>query len=257
MNLVDTHAHLDFPRFKKDRSQVIERAFENELKYIVNIGADLQSSRNSIKLAEQYDNIYATVGIHPHGADKADLEALKELREMAQSDKVVAIGETGLDFHYDNSPREKQKQAFRAQLRLASNMGLPVVIHAREADEDTVKILKEEGIEKTGGIMHCFASDKKMARKALDLGLYLAFGGLITFSNLDNLRSIVKDVPLDRLLVETDAPYLTPDPYRGKRNEPLYVKHVAEKIAEIKNISLQEVAETTTKNAEKIYKLKG
>ena len=255
MKLVDTHAHLDFPRFKKDRSQVIERAFQNEIEYIVNIGADLKSSENSIKLANKYENIYAVVGIHPHDADDADLDAFKKLRELAVKDKVVAIGETGLDFHYDNSPREKQKQAFRAQLRLASELNLPVVIHARDADEDAIKILKEEGIENIGGIMHCFASDVKMAKEALDLGLYLAFGGLITFSNLDNLRRVVKNVPMDKMLIETDAPYLTPDPYRGKRNEPLYVKYVAEKIAEIKDLSLEEVAEITTRNAERIYNI--
>ena len=255
MEIIDTHAHLDFPRFKKDREEVIERAIEGGVKTIVNIGADMTSSRNSVELSRRYEEIYAVIGMHPHSAKDFDLNVSKKLKNLADNDKVVAIGEIGLDFHYDNSPREEQKRAFRAQLRLAKDLDLPVVIHTRDADEDTIKILKEEKADEIGGIMHCFASDKKLANEVLDLGFYLAFGGLITFKNLQDLRDVVKDVPLDRMLLETDAPYLTPEPYRGKRNEPLYVKYVAEKVAEIKGISLEKVAQKTSENAKAVYNL--
>ncbi len=255
MELVDTHAHLDFPRFDKDRKEVIKRAIDGGVKIIVNIGSSMTSSRNSVELSRRYNEIYSVVGIHPHNADSFNLNVSKKLKSLSENKKVVAIGEIGLDFHYDNSPREKQKQAFRAQLRLAKSLDLPVVIHTRDADEETLEILKEENADKIGGIMHCFASDKKMAREILDLGFYIAFGGLITFKNLNNLREVVKEVPINKILVETDAPYLTPDPYRGKRNEPLYVKYVAEKISEIKGLSKEEIAKKTTQNAKKVYNI--
>lgn len=255
MELVDTHAHLDFPRFDEDRKEVIERAIDGGVKTIVNIGSDMTSSRNSVELSRRYNEIYSVVGIHPHNADSFNLNVSKKLKSLSENKKVVAIGEIGLDFHYDNSPREKQKQAFRAQLRLAKSLDLPVVIHTRDADEETLEILKEENADKIGGIMHCFASDKKMAKEILDLGFYIAFGGLITFKNLANLREVVKEVPMNKILVETDAPYLTPDPYRGKRNEPLYVKYVVEKIAEVKGLSEEEVAKKTTENAKKVYNI--
>ena len=255
MELIDTHAHLDFPRFDKDRKKVIKRAIDGGIKRIVNIGSSMTSSRNSVELSRRYPEIYSVVGIHPHNADSFNLNVSKKLKKISENKKVVAIGEIGLDFHYDNSPREKQKQAFRAQLRLAKSLDLPVVIHTRDADKETLEILKEEDVSEIGGIMHCFASDKKMAEEILDLGFYIAFGGLITFNNLDDLREIVSKVPLDKLLVETDAPYLTPEPYRGKRNEPLYVKYVAERIAEIKNLDLEKVAEKTTANAKKVYNI--
>lgn len=255
MELVDTHAHLDFPRFDEDRKEVIERAIDGGVKTIVNIGSDMTSSRNSVELSRRYNEIYSVVGIHPHNADSFNLNVSKKLKSLSENKKVVAIGEIGLDFHYDNSPREKQKQAFRAQLRLAKSLDLPVVIHTRDADEETLEILKEENADKIGGIMHCFASDKKMAKEILDLGFYIAFGGLITFENLANLREVVKEVPMNKILVETDAPYLTPDPYRGKRNEPLYVKYVVEKIAEVKGLSEEEVAKKTTENAKKVYNI--
>lgn len=255
MELVDTHAHLDFPRFDEDRKEVIERAIDGGVKTIVNIGSDMTSSRNSVELSRRYNEIYSVVGIHPHNADSFNLNVSKKLKSLSENKKVVAIGEIGLDFHYDNSPREKQKQAFRAQLRLAKSLDLPVVIHTRDADEETLEILKEENADKIGGIMHCFASDKKMAKEILDLGFYIAFGGLITFKNLANLREVVKEVPMNKILVETDAPYLTPDPYRGKRNEPLYVKYVVKKIAEVKGLSEEEVAKKTTENAKKVYNI--
>lgn len=255
MALVDTHVHLDFPRFDKDREEVIIRARESGLNYIVNIGADLESSRRSVELANKYPFIYATVGVHPHDAKALDDVMLKEIKELARQEKVVAIGEIGLDYHYDNSPRDIQQEVFRKQFALAKELRLPVVIHSREADVDTMKILKEEGMGKEGGILHCFGSDLKMARECLCFGLYLAFGGVITFNNAVDLRKVVQEVPLDRILIETDCPYLTPTPHRGKRNEPAFVRFVAETIAEIKGISYEEVSEITTENALKVYNL--
>ncbi|MFW6266280.1 MAG: TatD family hydrolase [Halanaerobiales bacterium] len=255
MRLIDSHAHLDFSRFNKDRNKVIERAFTGGIEYIVNIGADLKSSQNSIELSREYDKIYATVGVHPHDADMVDLSLLKKLNKMAQNSKVVAIGETGLDYYYDNSPRQEQRRAFRAQLRIAADLKLPVVIHSREAFDETLNILKEEKADDIDYVLHCFAGDKSTAKKAIKMGLYLSFGGLITFRNLHNLREVAKDVPLDKILIETDSPYLTPEPYRGKRNEPLYVKYVAQKLAEVKGITAEKVAEVTSNNAKEFYEI--
>ena len=255
MALIDTHAHLDFSQYDKDRGEVIAKAWDSGISYIVNVGADLSSSRRSIKLAWEYPFIFAAVGIHPHDAKDLDTGTIEELRELAVDEKVVAIGEIGLDYHYDNSPHDLQKIAFEKQLELAKELSLPTVIHSREADQDSLDILKEHFDIDNGGIMHCFGSDLKMARECLDMGMYLAFGGVSTFKNAEQLREVIKAVPLDKLLIETDSPYLTPVPFRGKRNEPRYVRFVAEKIAEIKGIDLIEVAETTTSNAIKVYNL--
>ncbi len=255
MALIDTHAHLDFPRFDKDRNEVIARAWDSGISYIVNVGADLASSRRSIKLAQEYPFIFATVGVHPHDASDLDQKMIEGIRGLAVDEKVVAIGEIGLDYHYDNSPRDIQKKAFKRQLQLAKELSLPVVIHSREADQDTLEILKAEYDTNNGGIMHCFGSGVEMAQECLDMGMHLAFGGVCTFENAKELRWVIKAVPLDRILLETDAPYLTPVPFRGKRNEPKYIRFVAEKIAEIKGLGLIEVAETTTSNAIKVYNL--
>ena len=253
MELIDTHAHLDFPQFSDDKEKVIERAKDAGLKYIINVGADLASSRRALELSQEYEDIYATVGVHPHDATDLDQNSLDVMKDLSKADKVVAVGETGLDFHYDNSPRDKQKEAFQQQINLAQEIDLPLVIHSREADQETMKIIKENQID--NGIWHCFASNKEMAEQALEMGLYIAFGGILTFNNAKNLQNLIKDLPLDKLLLETDSPFLTPDPYRGKRNEPAYVKYVAQKIADIKQVSLEKVAEITTKNAETVYGL--
>ncbi len=255
MALIDTHAHLDFPRFDKDRNEVIARAWDSGISYIVNVGADLASSRRSIELAQEYPFIFATVGVHPHDASELNQELLDEIKEMASDEKVVAIGEIGLDYHYDNSPREIQKKAFKKQLQLAKELGLPVVVHSREADKDTLEILRADFDTNNGGIMHCFGSGLEMAHQCLGMGMYLAFGGVSTFKNAGDLREVIMEVPLEKILIETDSPYLTPEPLRGKRNEPKFVRFVAEKIAEIKGIGLIEVAETTTANAIKVYNL--
>ncbi len=253
MKFIDTHAHLDFPRFDKDREEIIENCFAEGIEKIVNIGADLNSSRNSVELARKNENIYAAVGLHPHDADQFNSDLLADLKELAKFNKVVAIGEAGLDFYYDNSPRQLQKIVFRAQIRLAHSLDLPLVIHSREAAKETLEILQEEEVPAKGAIMHCYAYGPEFAEEILQMNIYFAFGGLVTFPNTVPIQDTAKLLPLDKILIETDAPYLTPVPYRGKRNEPLYVKYVAKKIASLKNLSLEEVAESTTKNAKKIY----
>ncbi|MBM7623929.1 TatD family hydrolase [Sporohalobacter salinus] len=253
--LVDTHAHIDFSRFDEDREEVINRAKENSLEYIINVGADEESSQRSLELAQKHDMIYAVVGIHPHEAKNVTESTYKQLKNWAKEDKVVAIGETGLDYHYDNSPREVQRQVFRRHIQLAKEVDLPLVIHSREAEDQTMEILKEEEAEAVGGIIHCFPGDQKMANQALELNFYIAVGGILTFNNSYQLQRVVKQIPLDKLLIETDAPYLTPEPNRGKRNEPSYVKHVVDKLAQILPYSAEEIAATTTENAKEIFNI--
>ncbi len=255
MELIDTHAHLDFPHYDRDRREVIKRAREGGIQYIVNVGADIESSKRSLALSKDYPFIYATVGVHPHDANEINEKALSLLEDMAGGEKVVAIGEIGLDFYYDNSPRDIQRKAFRLQLNLARKLKLPVVIHSREAAEETLRILKEEKVEDIGGIFHCFSEDMDTAREIMDMGMFIAIGGVITFSNAKNLRKVVSGLPLTRLVIETDAPYLTPHPHRGHRNEPAYVKYVAEEIAKAKKISPAEVAAKTTENAREVYNI--
>ncbi len=255
MVLIDTHAHLDSGRYNKDRDEVIKNARDNGVSYIVNIGADLQSSRYSVHLARKFPFIFATVGIHPHDAVTLDDAVLAELEKLAGDEKVVAIGEIGLDYHYDHSPRDIQRAAFIKQLELAKELSLPIVVHSREAEEDSIDILKEHYAGAGTGILHCFSGSLEMAREALEMGLYLAFGGVVTFKNAGGLLEVLKEIPLDRILLETDCPYLTPVPHRGKRNEPAYLRYVAEKIGEIKGISIEEIAEITTANAIRVYNL--
>ncbi len=254
--LIETHAHLDSHKFKRDLDQVLQRAKEAGIEYIFNIGAGERSSQESAALAKQYSQIYATIGVHPHDANEVTGDTLRLFRELAKEEKVRAIGEIGLDYHYDFSPRDVQQRVFRAQLRLAHELKMPVVIHSREADKDTMEILRQEEVDKLGGIMHCFAGDVKMAEECLRLNLKLAFGGVITFDNARSTREVIKAIPLEHLLLETDCPYLTPVPHRGKRNEPAYLRLVAEKMAEIKGVELAEVARVTTKNAKAVYGIK-
>lgn len=253
--LIDTHAHLDSNKFRKDQYEVITRAAEAGVEYIFNIGADLESSKISVNLSKKYSQIYAAIGVHPHNAKEVTSENLRELHHMTKDEKVRAIGEIGLDYHYDFSPRDIQKRVFRAQLRLAQELKMPVIIHSREADTDTLQILKEEEVEKVGGIMHCFAGDMKMAEECLKLNLKLSFGGVITFKKARITQEVVREIPLEQLLIETDAPYLTPIPHRGKRNEPAYVRIVAEKMAELKGISFEEVARVTSNTAKMIFQI--
>jgi len=254
LQLFDTHAHLDFARFDRDRDEVIDRAKRAGLINILTVGADLSSSRRAIKLAKHYKGIVASVGLHPHDASQFDQEVAREIKELAQEEEVKAIGETGLDYHYDNSPREEQRKAFRSQLRLANMLNKPVIIHSREAEEDTLAILKEEA-QNLPGVIHCYSSSSEMAQEVIALGFHLGFTGLLTFKNLSWLREIASQTPVDKILLETDCPYMAPEPKRGKRNEPAFVTHVAEVMADCHGIPVSELAEITTENGLELFAL--
>ncbi len=254
--LIDTHAHLDAPQFDDDREETIQRALDNGVERIVNIGFNRETIPTTLALTEKYDFIYAAVGWHPQDAIDMKPDDLDWIEELCKREKVLAIGEIGLDYYWDTSPREVQDRIFREQIRLARKLSLPIVIHDRDAHQDIVTILKEEKAEDVGGIMHCFSSSWEIAKACLDMNFYISFGGPVTFKNAKQPKEVLAKVPLDRLLVETDSPYLTPHPFRGKRNESAHVRIVAEAAAEIKGIELQEVEEITTKNAKKILVIK-
>jgi len=253
--LFDSHSHVDSKKFDGDREAVIERARNNDISYILNPGADYESSVAAVKLAETHDFMYAAVGIHPHDASSMDDMMLSLIKSMARKKKVVAIGEIGLDYHYDFSPRDVQQHWFREQLKMAKALKMPVIIHDREANNDCLEILKAVGSFETGVLMHCYSGSKELARQYVKLGAYISIAGPVTFKNARKTVEVVSEVPLDRLMIETDAPYLTPVPFRGKRNEPMHVRHVAEKIAEIRGISFEEVAKQTLENAKRFFSI--
>ena len=262
MSLIDTHAHLDERRFDADRPAVIERAMAGGVEAIVTVGTDLESSRTAVRLAQEHEMVYAAVGVHPHDAAKLDGEVLVGLRDLALQPKVVAIGEIGLDFYRDLSPRDVQRRAFQAQLAWAGKLGKPVVVHDRDAHEDVMTILAgwASGLARTAlagraGVLHTFSGDQAMAEQAMDLGFYISVSGPVTYRNAGQLPEIVRTVPLVRLLVETDCPFLAPHPYRGKRNEPAYVRLVAERIAELRGLTFEELAAATTANARHLFQL--
>lgn len=254
--LIDTHTHLDDARYNDDREAMIARAREAGVEAFLTIGCDLATSHAAVALADQYPFVYASVGVHPHEVKHIQDDWYDEFRRLAQNKNVVAYGEIGLDYHYNHSSPKVQRDRFREQIQLARELGLPVIIHTREAQEDTVTILKEERAAEVGGVFHCFSGDAWLAREALDLGFYLSFSGIVTFQNATALREIAKQTPLDRLLIETDCPYLTPVPYRGKRNEPAYVSHVAKQLAAIHpELPLEEIQRRTTENAKRLFKI--
>jgi TatD DNase family protein len=234
---------------------VIARAREAGVEKIIAVGGagDMSSNTEAIALAKTFPDIYATVGMHPHDAKDVGANELKKLKELAADPKVVAVGETGLDYYYDNSPREVQRRVFAEFIHLARETGLPIVVHERDAAHDVADLLRAEGAGKLRGVIHCFTGNYEAACAYLDLGFYISFTGIITFKNAELLREVVRRVPLDRMLVETDSPYLTPVPYRGKRNEPAYVRYVGETIASVKGLSLEEVARGTTQNARELF----
>jgi TatD DNase family protein len=252
--LVDTHAHLDSRSFSGDLGEVISRASAADVGSIVTVGTDLVSSRAAVALAEKHAEIFATVGIHPHEAAHADHNALAELERFCMHPKVVAVGEIGLDFYRNLSPPDRQRQVFLEQLELAKEVDKPVVIHDRDAHEPVLAILKERGA-RWRGVLHCFSGDYSMAMEAIGMGFYISIAGPVTFQNAQRLQILARELPLDRLLVETDCPYLAPHPHRGQRNEPAYVRLTAAKIAEVKGLSLASVAEATTANARQLFEL--
>ncbi|MFH1593707.1 MAG: TatD family hydrolase [Candidatus Omnitrophota bacterium] len=253
--LIDTHSHLDFDQFNADRDEVIDRAKRAGVRYIINIGADLESSKNSVGLASSNDNIFASCGIHPESADEAGEDAFAEIERLAKSDKVVAIGETGLDYYRKRTSPEKQKEVFKRFITLSRKLELPLVIHMRDASSDVLAILKDECISPVSGVMHCFSGDKRFLGDVLDLGLYVSFTCILTFKNATALREVARDVPRDRLLLETDAPFLAPQRYRGKRNEPSFLTELRDTLAGILDISADEVERITTENAKRLFKL--
>jgi TatD DNase family protein len=249
--MIDTHCHLEMDAFEGDRDDVIKRARKAGLEALLAIGSDFEGNKGAVALAEEHDDIFAVVGMHPHDAKDFTPEVFNQIKIWSAHRKVVAIGEIGLDYHYDYSPREIQRAVFRQQLDFAKEMGLPVVIHSREAKEDTLGVLKDSGIEQ--GVMHCFSGDRDMAEKALAIGLYFSFAGPVTFKNASGLREIAKIIPDERLLVETDAPFLAPVPLRGKRNEPAFVVHTARFLAELRGVSLEDIDRITTLNAKRLF----
>ncbi len=252
-SLVDSHAHLDSNQFQGELEQVLERADEAGIRQILTIGCDLQSSAKSVEIANRYAGVYAAVGIHPHDAGEATPEGLALIESLAAAQKVVAIGEIGLDYYRNRSPHDQQRQAFREQIRLARRCNKPLIVHDRDAHDEVLTILHEEEAQQTGGVLHCFSGDLKMARACLDLGFYLSFTGNITYPKNEPLREVIAGVPIDRILVETDCPYLSPQPYRGKRNEPAYVRLTAEKIATIKGLTMADVSRVTNRNAYDLF----
>lgn len=252
MTLVDTHCHLDNEQFDSDRDAVIERARAAGVERMMAIGSgdgppDLETA---IRLADRYRFIYATIGVHPHDASKATAETFERLRELARHPKVLAIGEIGLDYHYDFSPRDVQREVFERQLEIAREAGKPIVIHTREAWADTMEVFRARW--QGEGIMHCFTGDEAQAREALDLGFYLSFGGVLTFPKSGSTRQAARITPADRILIETDCPYLAPVPHRGKRNEPAFIAETARKLAEVRSVAVEEIASSTTANFERL-----
>jgi TatD DNase family protein len=233
---IDSHAHLDDQRFDKDRDEVIRSLYENEVEAVLNPGSDLNSSKEALAMAEKYPFIYAAVGCHPHDSRYMSDDHLNIFKEMAKNKKVIGIGEIGLDYYYDNSDRDIQRKWFREQIRLAKELDLPYIVHDRDAHEDVLRIMKEEHYDGAGGILHCYSGSVELSREFIRLGFYISLGGPVTFKNARVPKLVAGEVPFDKLLIETDSPYLTPEPYRGKRNEPKYVKYVAEEIAKIRNV---------------------
>jgi TatD DNase family protein len=260
--LVDTHAHLDFDAFDPDREAVLERARAAGVVAIVNAGVDMESSERAVRLAQQHEAVYAAVGVHPHDADKLDGAAMAALRRLVVEPKVVAVGEIGLDFYRNLSPRDAQRRAFRAQLGWAARLGKPVIIHDRDAHDEVIWELQTwaarlDRSPLTGrlGVLHNFSGDLTMAERAIELGFYLSVAGPVTYETARKLPDIVRALPLDRLLVETDCPFLPPHPHRGRRNEPAHVRLVAERVAALRGIPIDEVARATTANASRLFGL--
>lgn len=257
---VDSHAHLDGPEFDADRDAVIQRARDAGVSAILNVGTGDPHSgalERAVELAEKHTDIYASVGTHPHDAKLFDDAAEERIASLVrQSRRVIAWGEIGVDFHYDNSPRDVQMHAFRRQLQLAREARLPVIIHTREAEAETIAILKSEWADAgIPGIMHCFSGSPGLAQQALELGFLISFSGIVTFKKAEELRTIAEQVPLDRLLIETDCPFLAPVPFRGKRNEPAFVVEVARCLAELRGVSLEEIARVTSENFARVFEL--
>lgn len=254
--LIDSHAHLEMPEFRNYLEEVIQRAKESGIDYIFTVGTEKRDWKRALEIARSYPQIYAILGVHPHNAKEIDDRTYPILGELCKDGKVRAYGEIGLDFFRNHSPREVQIKRFREQIALARELHLPIVVHDRDAHQETLNILKSEKAEDCGGIIHCFSGDYRMAKECLDMGFYISVPGTITFKNAGEFQEIVTKLPLDSLLIETDAPFLAPVPFRGKRNEPSFIRYTAQKIADLKKVPFEKVAEMTTENAMSVFKLK-
>ena len=255
MELLDSHAHYNDEKFDEDREEVIEQIYNSGVTTIINAGYSLESSKKAIEIANKHEFIYATVGVSPNDIEGLSSDYLQQVEEMAKNKKVVAIGEIGLDYYWNKENKEKQKQIFIEQIKLANKLNLPIVIHTREAIMDTIDILKNQIKSKNTGIFHCCPFNIDLVREGLNLGYYISFCGPVTFKNSKNAELIVNEVPLERMTIETDSPYLSPEPLRGTRNDSRNVKFIAQKIADIKGISIEEVAKQTYQNAKKLFKI--
>ncbi len=254
MRLVDTHCHLDFPKLADQLDDVLARAKKAHIDQMVTICTKVREFAGIVAIAEKYEHVFCSVGTHPHYAEEEADITVEEIVELSRHPKVVAIGEAGLDYHYDNSPREVQKTVFRRHIEAARQTGLPLVIHTRDADEDMVDILKQEMAKGAfPALIHCFTASRELSQEVLDMGLYISLSGVLTFKNSTDIQEIAKDLPLDRLFVETDAPFLAPAPHRGKTNEPAFTLHTAQKLADLKSLTLEEVAQATTENFHRLF----
>ncbi len=255
MTLMDTHAHLDDKRLKKDLPGVMARAKQKGVTKIVTVGTDLRTSEQAIEIAKSYDDVYATVGVHPHDAKNVPTHYINELERLVQTDRehIIALGEMGLDYYRNLSPKDSQQAVFRSQLGLAKELDLPVIIHDRAAHADTLNIVSDHLTDQLRGVFHCFGGDVTVAEEVLKLGFSISFTGNITFDKADKLRAVVQATPLDKIMLETDCPYMAPVPFRGKRNEPAYVRLVADMVAELKGIEFEDVVAQTGKNARELF----
>ncbi len=252
--LIDTHCHLDFPEFAAEQDAVVERARNAGVKRMISISTHASKFNQVKAVAEKYDDVFCTAGVHPHHSGEPAEEIQEEwLLNASKYNKVVGLGETGLDYYYNNSPKDEQVRSFKTHIRACLATDLPIIIHTRDADEDTYEILKTEGQGRLRGLLHCFSSGRKLAEQALEMGFYISFSGIVTFKKSEELRAIAKDIPLDRILVETDAPFLAPMPHRGKTNEPSFVVHTAACVADVKGITPDELGKITTANALKVF----
>ncbi len=253
--LIDSHAHLEMPQFEEDLEEVIQRAAQYGINQIITVGTDLNSSRKAVSLAERHPSLYAAVGIHPHDARKCTSETLGQIKGLAAHPKVVALGEMGLDFYRNFSSPEEQVRAFRQQIRLARELDKPIIVHNRNAHALVLRILREELAEDVGGVIHCYNGDLATAQACVEMGFYISIPGTITFKNATRLRNVVRSLPIDRLLLETDAPFLAPVPFRGKRNEPAHLRFVADRVAKIRKIPLDELSRATSANTRNLFGL--
>lgn len=251
--MIDSHAHYDDKAFDEDRDQIISTVFESGIRKVINVGASMRSCRETIKLSEEYESMYAAIGVHPSDTAELTEEDMNWLKEKSSLKKVVAIGEIGLDYYWDEPDREIQKKWFRRQLELAKEVSLPVVIHSREAAADTIAIMKESGAGEIEGVIHCYSYTKETAREFLEMGYSFGIGGVLTFKNAKKLKEAVAYIPMDRILLETDCPYLAPEPNRGKRNSSLYIPSIVAVMAQIKGLSEEEVIRITSENTERLF----